>query len=518
MRIMNRAWLPLLVGCCALLVAASASAQPRPQQQVIDLNRQAMEAYNNLEIDQARTLLEQAEQLATQNHVTGAPLARTYLNLGVLQIGGLSDNAAGLQMFIQALRADGSVQLDPLTSTPEIQLMYARARNEVGSTPVQTADPVPSTEPPPSNIPHDSVPEQLAQTPVPVFLEVPPRQRVSEVNLFYRGHGMRAYRQVAMERMRGGYGFEIPCADVFEPAIYYYIEVIGRSGDRVAFVGNEERPVTVPIVTTRNHPPPSLPGQAPPQQCAEECPPGMPGCGGTGSGAGLGDACTRTSDCADDLDCESGLCVNPEASEEPQLEDEGEAPRIFLHLGATLGSGYASGGMLADATPPPELPNQSAWVPGQTGDCMADAELYCVRVATPGFVPAFAMRIAAGYYVLPRLALALTARIAFSSGVGSLANMVLGARAQYALVEPKSTGLTFDAFVGGGYGQIQISPSGNGDPAPWIISGLGSVSGGGVIGYRIVRNFGIQASVEAVFMVPTFLFNIDTTLGVALTF
>lgn len=517
MRIMNRSWLSLLLAVSLSMLAFHANAQPRPQQQVIDLNRQAMEAYNNLEIDQARQLLEQAEQLATQNHVTGAPLARTYLNLGVLQIAGLGDNAAGLQLFIQALRADSTVQLDPLTSTPEIQLMYARARNEVGTAVTTQPDPVVSTDPPPSNIPHEAVPEQLVQTPVPVFLEVPPRQRVSEVNLYYRGHGMRAYRQVAMDRMRGGYGFEIPCHDVFEPAIYYYIEVIGRNGDRVAFVGNEERPVTVPIVTTRNHPPPSLPGQAPPQQCAsqEECPPGMPGCGGGGT-AGLGDACSRDRDCQDALSCEEGLCISDEASEAPPVEEE-PAPRLFAHLGLAMGGGYASPGMLADA-PPPSGSNSPAWVPGAAGTECTAIDQYCVRVATPGLSPSLGLSVVAGYYVLPRVAVAATFRLAFASGVGPLHNMIFGGRAQYALVLPHATGLQLDAFVGGGLGEFQVQPSGNGNPSPWIISGQGNANFGAVLVYRFVRNFGVQASVEAKFMLPTFMFVVDTNLGVVVAF
>lgn len=498
----------------AALLCSTAFAQPRPQQQVIDLNRQAMEAYNNLEIDQARQLLEQAEQLATQNHVTGAPLARTYLNLGVIQIGGLSENAEGLRYFTLALRADSTIQLDPLTSTPEIQLVYARARNEVGAS-TQTTPP-PSNEPPPSNIPHEAAAEQLVQTPVPVFLEVPPRQRISEVNLFYRGHGMRAYRQVSMERMRGGYGFEIPCHDVFEPAVYYYIEVIARNGDRVAFVGNEERPVTVPVVTTRNHPPPSLPGQAPPQQCAQtdECPPGMPGCASEHGEAAAGEACERGSDCQEGLACEANACVAT-GEEPPPAASDAVAPRFFANVGLSIVSAYAHTGMLADAAPET---SSMAWEVGGSPNCPQDPSQYCVRVANPGFVPSFGLNAAVGYYVLPRLALAATFRFAFSSGVGTLANVMFGARAQYAILTPRPTGLHLDVFAGGGYGQIQVSPPGNGNPAPWIISGLGSANAGAVIGYRITRNVGVQASLGAVFLLPTTMFAIDTTFGASISF
>src|SRR5688572_17932388 len=110
------------------LVASSTASAQRSTQQVLELNRRAMDAYTNLEIDEARRLLEQALSLAERDQVTGAPLARTRVNLGVVFVAGLRDNAAGLQHFVAALRADPQVQLDPLTSTPDIQQVFNQAR------------------------------------------------------------------------------------------------------------------------------------------------------------------------------------------------------------------------------------------------------------------------------------------------------------------------------------------------------------------------------------------------------
>ncbi len=98
---MRRSW---WVGAAALMMlltwASPSSAQLR---RVLDLNRRGMEAYNNLEIEQAMELLQEALQAAERGNVTGSPLGRTYVNLGVVSIGGFGDNGQGLQYVVQGM-------------------------------------------------------------------------------------------------------------------------------------------------------------------------------------------------------------------------------------------------------------------------------------------------------------------------------------------------------------------------------------------------------------------------------
>ena len=104
----------------ALVIATSvgarvAEAQKSAQQTVEDLNRDAMEAYNALDINKAGSMLEEALRVAQQGGVVGAPLARTHLNLGVVLVGGVGDQDGGLNAFIAALCADASAKLDLCT-------------------------------------------------------------------------------------------------------------------------------------------------------------------------------------------------------------------------------------------------------------------------------------------------------------------------------------------------------------------------------------------------------------------
>ncbi len=590
----------------ALLGLASSASAQRPLQQVLDLNRQGMEAYNNLEIDTAVAKLEEAVRVARAGNVTGAPLARTFLNMGIVQVGGLTDNASGLQFFTQALQVDANIQLDPLTSTPDIQTVFNLARQragagrtgqtgtgqtgtgqtgtgqtgtgqtgtgQTGTGQTGTGTVRPPTPTPPStggDIPHTPVPEQLSQTAVPVFLEVPPEAQVAQVYVYYKSQGMREYRRVEMARMTGGYGYEIPCTDVFEPEVSYYIVVFAPDGSPVGSAGTQRQPVRVPIVATRTQPEPSLPGRAAPQQCSadEECPPGMAGCshgggGGHGSG-GMGDTCSRDGDCGEGLICEDDLCTAGSrgdgegggGGDEPGTLDD--QARFFIDFGGTIGFGYVSGGAadqgplltfndpntgtddidpLTGALP---VAGEGSLTPFQ--DCLADDQGFfpddtgtratgCnVRVETPGFLAAVALRVGFGYYVIPRLALSAQLRFQVATidgaggmgaggGAGTLANLLIGLRAQYLVTDPAATeGLFVAPFIGTSVGQIQLRPDQAGQDEPFLRSGLNGVQLGSVIGYHIVKNFGIVATPEVHILFPDFLFDFDVTIGAQVSF
>lgn len=564
-------------GVAALAFPAPAHAQ-RALQQVLDLNRQAMEAYNNLEIEQAQTLLEQALQAAQRGRVTGAPLARTYMNLGVVAIGGMGDNGAGLNYFTQALQADPNAQLDPLTSTPDIQTTFALARQRAGAGGGGGGGTTePEVTPPddggggataaPGNLAHVPPQEQLTQTAVPVYVEIPGRP--AHVYLYYRAHGMREFQRVEMERVAGGYGYEIPCTDVFEPEVSYYIVAFGSDGSPVGFAGAQATPITVPIVSARTTEAPALPGRAPPTQCVErECPPGMAGC--ESGGRALGDSCTSDSQCTSG-NCDDDLCAPGDGGGGGGGGGSGmgNAPRFFARIGGGVGLSYVSQGMRADRVPcnPDEIENgtcfagstaeeqpiegwpqyrgaqpytydEAFWgangyvpVSGSveaggadtacSGDLDADGfgNAACLYVQSPGLVANFQLRLEIGYYVLEWLGISAFARFQPVSGVGPLSFMLVGARVHFRIFdEGADSGPSISAHLGGSGGQIQVAVPDNGPFAPYGQSGMGGFHFGANIGYRFMRNVGIFVNPDFMFQVPNFLFNIDLTLGLEVGF
>lgn len=563
-----------------LFFSAPAHAQ-RALQQVLDLNRQGMEAYNNLEIEQAQNLLNQALQAAQRGGVTGSPLARTYLNLGVIAIGGLGDNGTGLDLFTRALQADPNVQLDPLTSTPDIQTMFTLAQQRTrstggsggggsgagggstatpaggGSTPTGSGTGSTSSGGSTGDLAHQPVPEQLQQTAVPVYVEVPGSP--AHVYLYYRGHGMREFSRVEMGRVGRGYGYEIPCDDVFAPEVTYYIVAFGRDGSPSGFAGSQSSPIHVPVVTQRNSSAPALPGRAPPEQCREEeCPPGMSGCDRSGASASggrssggrsssssssrgrqLGDSCTRDSDCSSGR-CDDDMCAASGGGDDGDEEPSGDprAPRFFARLGGFAGLSYVTSGMTPDRLPCQYAPDDPECVdlPGfvstdpttwpQFGYDLCDpsdpdGSAACFYVEQSGIAPNFAMRIDLGYYVIDWLAVTAGMRIQPNSGRGSLSfgQLYLGLEAQ--LTPPTAIGFHVHAharFIAYGQVQVFLSRGGNNDTAPWATSGLQGVDFGVTAGYRFMPNFGLYLQPTAVFNLPSFLFTLDVGGGIEVGF
>jgi hypothetical protein len=393
------------IGVVWLVLAASVvRAQGSTEQAVFELNRQAMEAYNALDINKAGSMLEQALQVASQGGVSPQLLSRTNLNLGIVYVGGLGDQNNGLNYFVQALCMDPSVQLDPLTSTPEVLGVFnaamQRARGGACATgggmppgqappPMQYAPPQPVAPPPDQAIAHRSPAEQLSQTPLPLYLEISPLAQAKKIFLHYKGVGMKEWKQVPMYRFQGGFAYQLSCNDVWEPKVSYYIEAKSADGRLVGVVGSAPQPIEVPIVGARKQAEPALPGTQAPTACvAKECPPGVQGCKQAGKAA-IGDSCSHDSDCQSGLECKSDACAligagstevpayNPttgtyDEGEQSESNDGGGKPSPnFVQLGLTAGLAFLQAGMVADRPPPDSShifvdPMTGAFVPDPT--------------------------------------------------------------------------------------------------------------------------------------------------------
>jgi hypothetical protein len=147
--------------------------------------------------------------------------------------------------------------------------------------------------------------------------------------------------------------------------------------------------------------------------------------------------------------------------------------------------------------------------PGQPGGLFPSR--YCVRVKNPGFVPNLALRAAIGRFVTDRISVAAILRFQFSAGQGTLSHMLLGARGEYLLSDPKATGLLISGFAGFTFGEIQAQPSADGTTkgAPYVKSGLMGVHAGANFRYRFTPNFGVYGAPELDLQLPTVLFNLD---------
>ncbi len=504
-------------------LAEDNSAKPygarEPTRQVIEYNWQAIESYNRLEVETATATLKRAIRYAKQNRVGGTALSRTYMILGIVAVGGSGNAGQGRKHFIQALKIDPTITLDPLLATPEIQTTFDEARSEFrgSEAPFEAA-------PSGASLIHRPFEEQQAHTAVPVYVEAPEEVEASRVFIYYQKSTSSGFAKAEMQRIEDGWGYEVPCQEVVEPSVDYYMVGVDSRGRKVAQVGSRRSPLSVLIIATPvTGAPPSLPGRSPPEQCSTDCAPGDAACHNEQAGLQLeGDTCETTDECAAGFVCNDGACSKESAEEQAEA-----APRYFLQIGPSVGFSYVTAGMPTDSNVPPDNSQVAqAWVKDddsaddECSDSDADTTTYCVRVESPGFVPTYGLNATFGYYFSRRIAGAVSLRYQFSAGgMSQLANYLFGARMQYLVTKPKPSGKWISLHAGGKIGQIQPQPQQpEGLDQPFVRSGLAGISGGATLGTRLFENLGFYATPELVFLFPDTLFTFDVNAGVEISF
>src|SRR4051812_20743002 len=146
-----------------LASAASARAQdPDALAKVKDLNKKAVEAYEGLEMEEARKFLMQALEVCAAEGLNKHPLkATTHVNLGVVLIGGFKQRDGGMRQFRRALEIEPGVRIAKRLNNPEIQSAFDGAKEALVTEPaagepgepkpdVAATPAVPTPEPPPA--------------------------------------------------------------------------------------------------------------------------------------------------------------------------------------------------------------------------------------------------------------------------------------------------------------------------------------------------------------------------------
>jgi hypothetical protein len=438
-----------------------------------------MEAYNGMDIEKAGSMLEEALRVSHEAGVMGPLLAQTNMNLGIVYVGGLSDNDSGVRYFMDALCADPSAQLDPLTSTPDIQSVFQVAGQRLQQTGCQGGPPIAPGAAAQTMPMQGAPPGYAAQgggyAPVPnMDGELPP------------GWGEGGGEGKAKEFKRGfvqvgltlGLAHVAPgmLADRAPPFDQIFVSRV--NGGRIDGLFNEDGTVVTDA-------------DGNPAWMLDDLRfPGTPiGVLDPVTGEDVGERAANA--WVPDADSTDGYY-------ETDMGSDGMALKRYVPVGGSCsedGEKTGPGALIGDPNAP-----------------LAPSR-YCVRVKKAGFASALALRAAAGYFITRDVSLALITRLQFSAGEGDFANLLLGARAEYMFTKTKPLGLMVSGFLGGTFGQIQAQPSAEGSTGdePWIKSGLQGAHIGANIRYRFHKNFGVFMAPEFDLQFPTLLWNIDLT-------
>ncbi len=326
--VLRRVFLYLVVASVMSFALPAMGSDPATEAQAQALQKRAIEE-DSLNVNYPGAI----KKLATAiSRCTGDKCAATlkgalYRDLGAMLIlsGSVEDGRAA---FVKALGFDPSLQLDPSYKSQMLEGLWNDAKRRAGGGPstggagsevgAGIAPEAGGGAPPAGEFAHVPASAQLVRTPLPVYVEYVGTEKLLRVVVKYRGAGMTDWKPIELRKVETGYGGLIPCKDVGEGAVQYYIQGYGTSDDPIANSGSRTKPYSVPIKAQLAGAGPSLPGQGPPKQCAEsaatsDCPPDFPGCRVQKKGGG--EECKKNSEC-ESGQCTEGACVEKKADGE----------------------------------------------------------------------------------------------------------------------------------------------------------------------------------------------------------
>jgi hypothetical protein len=258
------------------LVASAASARaqdPDALAKVKDLNKKAVEAYEGLDMEEARKFLMQALEVCAAEGLNKHPLkATTHVNLGVVLIGGFKQRDGGMKQFRRALEIEPGVRIAKRLNNPEIQSAFDGAKEALVNEPAPgepaapepkltpkpdvVAGPASPPEPPPAPKPaadgppadikgifHEPVTEAKPGNNIALKAAVESSLAFEHLVLAYRPEGALDFLQREMSKQDSGwYTARIPEPATVRASVAYYIEARGKGGQAVASNGTAAEP------------------------------------------------------------------------------------------------------------------------------------------------------------------------------------------------------------------------------------------------------------------------------------
>jgi hypothetical protein len=284
---------------------SSARADAKVEGAAKALEQKAMqEDYLNTDFDKALEKLNQASNKCGAEKCSSIVRAQIKVEIGVVQIAGKQNRDAGMAAFVDALKIDSNAKVDDDLRTKEVDSAFAEAKNKVGSS---------SSAPAASDFTVQPAPATMVRTPLAVYATYAGTEALTKVVVKYKGFGMGEWKTLQAKSMdSGGWGVEIPCADVQQGDLLYYLQGFNANNDPVATGGDRNNPFKTTVKRDFAGEAPHFPGKEAPKQCAEagDCPPDFPGCKKGGAEEPTGESTLKSegAECEDDGECQSGSC------------------------------------------------------------------------------------------------------------------------------------------------------------------------------------------------------------------
>jgi hypothetical protein len=257
------------------------------------------------------------------NDCKAAVLGQAWMYIGIVKGGGQKDWDTAREAFSVALGFDDKLTLDPRFFNPTAQALFDGIKNQQQA-PDDPAKVVAGFEPGTQMGCWPLVQEVEAFRPIPISCSTKV-QSIDGVVLRYRQYGDENWTRVDLKKVGEDWRGEIPCSELNRPGTWgMYVEAKDQRDNTLERIGARDKPLVFKVVEKSSLPPPSLPGEPPPDKCVETayCPEemvGTPACDALKGGAtpaGKDTSCKATSDCDLGMSCLDGVCKAPDVCAE----------------------------------------------------------------------------------------------------------------------------------------------------------------------------------------------------------
>jgi hypothetical protein len=249
------------------------------------------------------------------NDCKAAVLGQAWMYIGTVKGGGQNDWDTAREAFSVALGFDDKLTLDPRFFNPTAQALFDGIKNQQ-KTPDDPAKVVAGFEPGTQMGCWPLVQEVEAFRPIPISCSTKVAA-IDGVVLRYRQYGDENWTRVDLKKVGDDWRGEIPCSELDRPGTWgMYVEGKDQRDNTLERIGARDKPLVFKVVERSSLPPPSLPGEPPPDKCVETayCPEemiGTPACDALKGGAGStakDTTCKNASDCDLGMSCLDGVC------------------------------------------------------------------------------------------------------------------------------------------------------------------------------------------------------------------
>jgi hypothetical protein len=217
------------------------------------LNRKAIEAYQELNFDEAQRLLRQALSLSEAGGLSQHSIrARTCVNLGMVLVGGFKDREQAIKLFHQALQISPEIRLSRTMANPQIQEVFDEAVRRLATEPATPTNtpppPAAATLPAEKLLAHDPVRTGVRGNALTITASPDASLDKQALILGYRPAGAAVFTEITMQRQPNGIHLGlIPEAATAGGHVEYYVEARGANGKRMTSRGSSVDPLVVTL-------------------------------------------------------------------------------------------------------------------------------------------------------------------------------------------------------------------------------------------------------------------------------